>query len=117
MRLRWANSIPTFFRRRQAASYSGVEARARATSRGLVFAFVLIQEKFAPLISDTMFVPGYFHFFAVGVNHVYHQPEAQRLCISVSEGGPAEYPICVNRIGTNHVRRDIGAPHIGCGLA
>jgi hypothetical protein len=33
MRLRWANSISIFFRRRQAASYSGVEARARATSR------------------------------------------------------------------------------------
>lgn len=32
----------------------------------LVFAFVLIQEKLAPLLSDTMFVPGYFHFFAVG---------------------------------------------------
>ena len=26
MRLRWANSISTFFRRRQAASYSGVDA-------------------------------------------------------------------------------------------
>lgn len=37
-----------------------------ATLLGLVFAFVLIQEKFAPLLSDTMFVPGYFHFFAVG---------------------------------------------------
>ena len=37
-----------------------------ATLVGLVFAFVLIQEKFAPLLSDTMFVPGYFHFFAVG---------------------------------------------------
>ena len=33
---------------------------------GLVFAFVLIQEKLAALLSDTMFVPGYFHFFAVG---------------------------------------------------
>lgn len=33
---------------------------------GLVFAFVLIQEKLAPFLSDTMFVPGYFHFFAVG---------------------------------------------------
>jgi cytochrome c oxidase subunit 1 len=33
---------------------------------GLVFAFVLIQEKLAPLLSDTVFVPGYFHFFAVG---------------------------------------------------
>jgi len=37
-----------------------------STLIGLVFAFVLIQEKLAPLISDTMFVPGYFHFFAVG---------------------------------------------------
>lgn len=34
---------------------------------GLVFAFVLIQGKLAPLLSDTFFVPGYFHFFAVGV--------------------------------------------------
>ena len=33
---------------------------------GLVFAFVLIQEKLAPLLGDTVFVPGYFHFFAVG---------------------------------------------------
>jgi cytochrome c oxidase subunit 1 len=33
---------------------------------GLAFAFVLIQEKLAPLLSDTMFVPGYFHFFAIG---------------------------------------------------
>ena len=37
-----------------------------STLIGLVFAFVLIQEKLAPLISDTVFVPGYFHFFAVG---------------------------------------------------
>ncbi|HYD29653.1 MAG TPA: cbb3-type cytochrome c oxidase subunit I [Azospirillaceae bacterium] len=34
---------------------------------GLTFAFVLIQEKLAPMLSDTFFVPGYFHFFAVGV--------------------------------------------------
>lgn len=33
---------------------------------GIVFAFVLIQEKLAPLLSDTFFVPGYFHFFTVG---------------------------------------------------
>lgn len=33
---------------------------------GLTFAFVLIQEKLAPLLSDTFFVPGYFHFFTVG---------------------------------------------------
>ncbi len=34
---------------------------------GLTFAFVLIQGELAPLLSDTFFVPGYFHFFAVGV--------------------------------------------------
>jgi cytochrome c oxidase subunit 1 len=33
---------------------------------GIVLAFVLIQEKLAPLLSDTFFVPGYFHFFTVG---------------------------------------------------
>lgn len=33
---------------------------------GLVFAFVLIQARLAPLLSDTFFVPGYFHFFTVG---------------------------------------------------
>lgn len=33
---------------------------------GLALAFVLIQEKLAPLLSDTFFVPGYFHFFTVG---------------------------------------------------
>lgn len=33
---------------------------------GIVFAFVLIQERLAPLLSDTFFVPGYFHFFTVG---------------------------------------------------
>ena len=34
---------------------------------GITFALVLIQEKLAPMLSDTFFVPGYFHFFAVGV--------------------------------------------------
>jgi len=33
---------------------------------GGVFAFVLIQEKLAVLLSDTFFVPGYFHFLTVG---------------------------------------------------
>ncbi|MBI1905751.1 MAG: cbb3-type cytochrome c oxidase subunit I [Rhodocyclales bacterium] len=33
---------------------------------GITFAFVLIQERLAPLLSDTFFVPGYFHFFTVG---------------------------------------------------
>ena len=33
---------------------------------GIVLAFVLIQADLAPLLSDTFFVPGYFHFFTVG---------------------------------------------------
>jgi len=33
---------------------------------GGVFAFVLIQENLAVLLSDTFFVPGYFHFLTVG---------------------------------------------------
>lgn len=33
---------------------------------GGVFSFVLIQEQFAPLLSDTFFVPGYFHFLTLG---------------------------------------------------
>lgn len=33
---------------------------------GGIFAFVLIQEKLAPLLSDTFFVPAYFHFLTIG---------------------------------------------------
>jgi cytochrome c oxidase subunit I len=33
---------------------------------GGALSFVLIQEKIAPLLSDTFFVPGYFHFLTVG---------------------------------------------------
>ncbi|MCL4765754.1 MAG: cbb3-type cytochrome c oxidase subunit I [Hyphomicrobiaceae bacterium] len=33
---------------------------------GIALAFVLIQERLAALLSDTFFVPGYFHFFTVG---------------------------------------------------
>lgn len=47
-------------------SFAAMGVAIVSTLLGLVFAFVLIQEKFAPLISDTFFVPGYFHFFAVG---------------------------------------------------
>ncbi len=47
-------------------AFSAMGVAIVSTLIGLVFAFVLIQEKFAPLISDTLFVPGYFHFFAVG---------------------------------------------------
>ena len=47
-------------------AFSAMGVAIVSTLLGLVFAFVLIQEKLAPLISDTVFVPGYFHFFAVG---------------------------------------------------
>ena len=33
---------------------------------GGIFAFVLIQEQLAPLLSDTFFVPAYFHFLTIG---------------------------------------------------
>ena len=33
---------------------------------GGVLAFVLIQERLAPLLSDTFFVPAYFHFLTIG---------------------------------------------------
>jgi cytochrome c oxidase subunit 1 len=33
---------------------------------GGILAFVLIQEKLAPLLSDTFFVPAYFHFLTIG---------------------------------------------------
>ena len=33
---------------------------------GGVFSYVLIQERVAPLLSDTFFVPGYFHFLTLG---------------------------------------------------
>jgi cytochrome c oxidase subunit 1 len=33
---------------------------------GIIFAFVLIQGQLAPLLSDTFFVPAYFHFFTLG---------------------------------------------------
>jgi len=33
---------------------------------GGIFAFVLIQERLAPLLSDTFFVPAYFHFLTMG---------------------------------------------------
>jgi cytochrome c oxidase subunit 1 len=33
---------------------------------GGAFSFVLIQEKLAPLLSDTFMIPGYFHFLTIG---------------------------------------------------
>ncbi|TBW34852.1 hypothetical protein EYW49_17280 [Siculibacillus lacustris] len=57
----WIGRLPW-----RSPAFAGMGVAVVATLLGLVFAFVLIQEKFAPLISDTFFVPGYFHFFAVG---------------------------------------------------
>lgn len=34
---------------------------------GGIFAFVLIRERLAPLLSDTLFVPAYFHFLTIGI--------------------------------------------------
>lgn len=45
---------------------AAIGAAVLSMAFGLVFAFVLIQGQLAPLLSDTFFVPGYFHFFTVG---------------------------------------------------
>lgn len=47
-------------------SMAAVGVAVASMGLGIVLAFVLIQEKLAPLLSDTFFVPGYFHFFTVG---------------------------------------------------
>jgi len=57
----WIQMLPW---RNPAMSAIGVAVLSMAF--GLVFAFVLIQGQLAPLLSDTFFVPGYFHFFTVG---------------------------------------------------
>ncbi|WP_151704284.1 cbb3-type cytochrome c oxidase subunit I [Nitrincola alkalilacustris] len=45
---------------------SAIAVAVLSMGLGITFAFVLIQEQLAPLLSDTFFVPGYFHFFTVG---------------------------------------------------
>jgi len=57
----WIKLLPW---RHPAMSAVGVAVLSMAL--GLVFAFVLIQGQLAPLLSDTFFVPGYFHFFTLG---------------------------------------------------
>lgn len=47
-------------------SMTAIGVAALSMGLGIVFAFVLIQGELAPLLSDTFFVPGYFHFFTVG---------------------------------------------------
>jgi len=64
---------------------------------GLVFAFVLIQEKLAPLLSDTMFVPGYFHFFAVGtITQTFLA--AMMVALPVISGRPLWRPAVLSRM-------------------
>jgi cytochrome c oxidase subunit I len=45
---------------------SAIGMAVLAAAMGGAFSFVLIQEQLAPLLSDTFFVPGYFHFLTVG---------------------------------------------------
>ncbi|GAB4175369.1 MAG: b(o/a)3-type cytochrome-c oxidase subunit 1 [Rhodocyclaceae bacterium] len=57
----WMRMLPW---RNPAMAAIGVAVLSMAL--GITFAFVLIQERLAPLLSDTFFVPGYFHFFTLG---------------------------------------------------
>ncbi|MFZ2650854.1 MAG: cbb3-type cytochrome c oxidase subunit I, partial [Burkholderiaceae bacterium] len=57
----WMRMLPW---RHPAMASIGVAVLSMAL--GITFAFVLIQAELAPLLSDTFFVPGYFHFFTVG---------------------------------------------------
>lgn len=47
-------------------AFAAVGMATVAALAGGVLSNVLIQEKFAPLVSDTFMVPGYFHFLTVG---------------------------------------------------
>lgn len=47
-------------------SMSAMGVAVLSMALGIVFAFVLIQAQLAPLLSDTFFVPAYFHFFTLG---------------------------------------------------
>ena len=47
-------------------AFSAIAMAPVSAMAGGVLAYVLIQERFAPLLSDTFMVPGYFHFFTVG---------------------------------------------------
>jgi cytochrome c oxidase subunit 1 len=57
----WIRLLPW---RNPAMSATGMAVVSLAAGGAL--SFVLIQEKLAPLLSDTFFVPGYFHFLTVG---------------------------------------------------
>ncbi|MFN3656887.1 MAG: cbb3-type cytochrome c oxidase subunit I [Pseudolabrys sp.] len=64
---------------------------------GLVFAFVLIQEKLAPMLSDTVFVPGYFHFFAVGtITQTFLA--AMMVALPAISGRPLWRPVVLSRM-------------------
>jgi cytochrome c oxidase subunit I len=57
----WMRQLPW---RNPAMSAMGMAVLSLAL--GGAFSFVLIQEQLAPLLSDTFFVPGYFHFLTIG---------------------------------------------------
>lgn len=70
---------------------------AVSMAAGLVLAFVLIQERLAPILSDTFFVPGYFHFFAVGVLTQSFLAALMVLSPALGGGGP-RWPRLLSRM-------------------
>ncbi|AEB12236.1 cbb3-type cytochrome c oxidase subunit I [Marinithermus hydrothermalis] len=48
-------------------AFSAIGLAPVSALAGGAVSYVLIQERFAPLVSDTFAVPGYFHFFTVGM--------------------------------------------------
>ncbi len=64
---------------------------------GGVFAFVLIQEKLAGLLSDTFFVPGYFHFLTLGTVTLTLLAAMVRI-LPVLSGGGAWMPALLARL-------------------
>lgn len=59
--LGWLRALPW-----RDPTFSAIAAAVVNLALGGTFAFVLIQERLAPLLSDTFFVPAYFHFLTVG---------------------------------------------------
>lgn len=57
----WVKSLPW-----QEPAISAMGWSVLNLAVGGIFAFVLIQEKLAPVLSDTFFVPAYFHFLTIG---------------------------------------------------
>lgn len=60
---------------------------------GGALAFVLIQERLAPLLSDTFFVPGYFHLLTVGTVSLTLLGAFARLLPALAGRAPAPSPL------------------------